>query len=208
MYKILSLLIGYAFGCIQTSYIFGKLFAKVDIRDHGSGNAGTSNTFRVLGRKAGIIVFFTDVFKSVAAFALCYFIFGGDFHIWGNNINSGNGIIYGIYSGLGVVLGHNFPFYMRFKGGKGIASTVGLILALDLRIGLIIYTIAIVSIIITRYISLASLIITGLLPVLLFLFGYSFEIIIISLCLTALAYYLHRGNISRLLSGTERRFSF
>ncbi len=207
MSRVLSILIGYFFGCIQTSYIYGKLVAKQDIRQHGSGNAGTTNTIRVLGLKAGILVFVCDILKAVLAFSLCMFLFNGSFNFWGNSISGGEGVINGIYAGLGVILGHNFPFYMKFKGGKGIASMVGLILALDIRIGLIVYFCGILSIVFTKYISLASLIIAGFLPFLLLLFGYSLEIVGLGFLLMGLAYYLHRGNIQRLLSGNERKFS-
>ena len=120
MERILCLVVGYLFGLFQTAYFYGKLHG-IDIREHGSGNAGTTNTLRVLGTKAGVIVLVGDILKCMIAIFLCRYVFSA----------SHPDMVYllQMYTAAGVILGHNFPFYMHFKGGKGIAATAGLILS-------------------------------------------------------------------------------
>ena len=124
MERVISLLIGYVFGLLQSGYLYGKFVKNTDIRQHGSGNAGSTNILRVFGVKSALIVFLGDFFKAVVAMFIARKLFGG----------TGNGDLYAMYAGLGVTLGHDFPFYMNFKGGKGIASMAGILTAMDLRI--------------------------------------------------------------------------
>ena len=119
MVRILCLAIGYLFGLFQTSYIYGRMHG-IDIRKHGSGNAGTTNTLRVLGKKAGAIVLFCDIMKTGLAMVLVRILFKNSY---GDILP-----LLSLYAGAGAILGHNFPFYLRFKGGKGIACTAGLII--------------------------------------------------------------------------------
>lgn len=207
--RIICAIIGYLFGLIQASYIIGRI-KHIDIREYGSGNAGTTNAMRVLGRKAGIITFLVDGLKSVAAMTLVRVLF----------VNCDYVFVLILYTGLGVVLGHNFPFYMNFKGGKGIAASAGLILAtFDMKLlVLAIITFATVTLV-SKYVSLGSLcVLTGfLIEVIIFgeldLMGswsgfnsdFRFECYGIVLVLTILAYIRHAGNIKRLLNGTERK---
>ena len=118
--RVIAVAVGYCFGLFQTGYIYGEKHG-VDIRTQGSGNAGTTNTLRVLGWKAGLITFLGDLFKAIFAVLLIRFIFIGKYP---DAIK-----ILELYAGFGAVLGHNFPFYLKFKGGKGIACTSGMILA-------------------------------------------------------------------------------
>ena len=120
IYRLLCVVIGYIFGLFQTAFIYGKLNG-IDIREHGSGNSGTTNALRVLGKKAGIITYIGDCLKAIIAGILIRFIFKG---------SPDMEFIYVLYAGLGVVLGHNFPFYMNFKGGKGVAATSGVVIGL------------------------------------------------------------------------------
>lgn len=203
MFRIVCLLIGYAFGCIQTAYITGRITARIDIREHGSGNAGTSNVIRVIGRSAGFIVFVTDCLKAIAAYIIAALLFKGG----GSFFPGALGVLPGLYAGLGTVLGHNFPFFLKFKGGKGIASTLGLLLALDWRPALIIYAVGAVTTGLTRFISLASLIMTLMIPIMWWLFGYGLETVLLGVLLAGMAWFLHRGNIKRLLTGTERKLT-
>ena len=122
MYRLLCLAVGYAFGLIQSAYIFGKLKG-VDIRTVGSGNAGSTNALRAFGTKAGFTVLFCDAFKTMAAIWLMRLTIG---RMMPDELSL---IIY--YTAAGVILGHNFPFYLNFKGGKGMAATLGLILSLS-----------------------------------------------------------------------------
>lgn len=127
MERILCVLIGYICGLFQTSYLYGKAQG-IDIRNYGSGNAGTTNALRTLGAKAGAITLLGDCFKCVIAVVIVHLIFGKSHP---EMIR-----LLGLYAAAGTILGHNFPFYLNFKGGKGIAATAGLLLSFDLRLTL------------------------------------------------------------------------
>lgn len=207
MERIICLLIGYLFGLFQTAYFYGKAHG-IDIRQHGSGNSGTTNTLRVLGTKAGLIVFAGDCLKCVAAVVIVRLIFGGNHP----------DMIYllCLYAGAGTILGHDFPFYMGFKGGKGIASTAGLIIALHpyfIVMGVILFFGTFLT---THLVSLGSLLVyAGMLIEMvvcgqLGVFGempqaYLIEMYVVAGALTAMAYWQHRQNIVRLVQGNERK---
>ena len=147
--RAICLVGGYGVGLIQTAYIYGRIKG-VDIRKYGSGNAGTTNALRVLGKKAGLIVFLGDFLKGIIACSLTHIILG--------QLGIGDAYMFVLYTGLGVVLGHNFPFYMQFKGGKGIAASGGMIVGLwDWRLVVILLAAFIISVVITRYVSVGSL---------------------------------------------------
>ena len=122
MERLVCVAIGYLFGLFQTAYIYGKLHG-IDIRNYGSGNAGTTNTLRVLGTKAGLIVLAGDILKCILAIAAVRLLFAGGVH-------EDMYYLLAMYAALGAILGHDYPFYLGFKGGKGIAATAGLILAI------------------------------------------------------------------------------
>jgi len=204
LFRLFCLLIGYSFGCLQFAYIIGKIVYKTDIRTHGSGNAGTTNIGRTFGKKVGFIVFLLDVVKCVAAFILCAWFFKGATAFFDFSGEASN-FLPGFYGAVGVILGHNFPLFLDFKGGKGIACSVGLLLIFDWRIALIVYAVGIITIAATRYVSLMSLLMLAVFPVLTLIFNHSLEIFALSLFLTALAFFQHRTNITRLLSKTERK---
>lgn len=204
MERLLCVVIGYLFGLIQTGYIYGKI-KKIDIRKHGSGNAGTTNALRTLGWKAGVITFIGDCLKCVLAVTVVQFLFIQDPH---QNL-------YAMYAGLGAVLGHNFPFYLKFKGGKGIASTAGLILAVNPIMFLIVAVVFISIVLITQYVSLASIVIMILFVIMVVVKGQTgmlllpnsdlYEYYAIAIVLALLAIWRHRANIKRLLNGTENK---
>ena len=205
MLRILLLIIGYFIGNIETGYIFGKL-NKMDIRNYGSGNAGATNTLRVLGPKAGLIVFLGDFCKSLIPCLVVRFIFRDNVSL---------SYVYMLYIGLGVVLGHNFPFYLGFKGGKGVASTAGIIMALDIRIAAVCLAIFIVIVAVTRYVSLASIVVMIIfigMSHMLVKTSYGFtdgtspmEFRLLVVVIVFLSIFMHRANIKRLLSGTENK---
>jgi glycerol-3-phosphate acyltransferase PlsY len=199
-FRLICLLIGYLFGCFQTSYIVGRLTHGIDIREHGSKNAGMTNSLRVMGRKAGAVVFLGDVTKALLAFFMGSYFFEGDMF-------AGLYVLPGLYAGLGAVLGHNFPFFLKFKGGKGVASTLAVMLGINWQAALIVYALGISAIIATRYISLASMFMTAAAPVLFWLFGLNLETILVSAVMGVMAWVLHRENIKRLIRGTENKFS-
>lgn len=206
--RLIALGIGYVFGLFQTGYIYGKSKG-IDIRNEGSGNAGTTNSLRVLGIKAGLITFLGDLFKAIFAVLLVLLLF--------RNKYPDAVKILELYTGFGAVLGHNFPFYLKFKGGKGIACTSGMILAVCPLAAPICLALFIGSIAITRYVSLGSIlvVVSYLVQVIVFgQLGYLHidaallpEFYIVSACFTAMALWRHRSNIKRLLSGTENKFA-
>lgn len=202
MERLICLLIGYGIGCVQTAFIVGKTMGNIDIRQYGSGNAGTTNVARVLGFKAGITVFICDVLKGLIAFVLCSLIFGGQCTFF-----DGNGLIYGMYGGLGAVLGHDFPFYLKFKGGKGIATTGGIILAIHPQVALITYLVTAIIMFSTKLISLGSIIAMVLVTVLMFVYDFANEEILIMTIIAILAIYQHIPNIKRLIKGEEKKFT-
>ena len=206
MERIICLAIGYLFGLFQTAYLYGKLHG-IDIRNYGSGNAGTTNTLRTLGTKAGMIVLFGDIMKCILAVVLTDLLFRDTYP----------DLIYllKIYAAAGAILGHNFPFYLKFKGGKGIAATAGMILSFHpylIPMGVILFFGIFFT---THYVSLGSLTVyAGFLIELIVLgqmgvFGMSqgalIEMYVVAGFLTVMAYYKHKDNIKRLLSGTERK---
>lgn len=207
MERIICLLIGYLFGIIQTGFIYGKI-KHIDIRKHGSGNAGATNALRTLGWKAGATTFTGDALKAVAAVLIAKLIFA----------DSPQVMLLGLYAGMGVVLGHNYPFYLKFKGGKGIASTVGLMLATDPVIFLTILAIFLVIFLTTKYVSLGSLVCVLVFAVEFIIFGQMgkygvdanqlYEMYGLAIFLAALGWWRHRANIQRLLKGTENKIIF
>lgn len=206
MERIICLLIGYIFGLFQTAYIYGRLHG-IDIRDYGSHNAGTTNTMRVLGTKAGLIVLFGDIIKCILAIVITGILF--------DKTHPDMVYLLKMYAAAGAILGHNFPFYLHFKGGKGIAATAGLILSFHpyfIPMGVIIFFSIFFT---THYVSLGSLLVyAGFIIEIIVLgqmgvFGMSqshlIELYMIASALTVMAYYKHRENIVRLIKKEERK---
>jgi len=193
---IFCLIFGYLFGCFSTAFFVGKM-NKVDIRKYGSGNMGTTNALRTLGAKAGALTLIGDVLKAVIAILLVRFLLFPDY----DYIE-----LLAIYTGLGVVIGHNYPVWLKFKGGKGMAATGGVMAAIDPLIILIGLPLFVLSIAITRYVSVGSLAIAILFPVWIF-FRHpgDLHMLIVSLLFMALAFFKHRSNIKRLMNGTESK---
>lgn len=198
---ILCLIIGYIFGCFQTGYIYGKCHG-IDIRQYGSGNAGTTNTLRVLGKKAGYITYLGDALKAIFAILLVKYVIYGYLLTPSVDFN-----LLLAYTGLGVAFGHNYPFYLGFKGGKGIATTSGVMLALDLRIGLIGIIGFFILFCITRYVSIGSLYMSLAFPICVLIFyPGQWHLFAVSVIFWLMAWVRHKENIKRLLNGTENRF--
>ncbi len=194
---IVCLLSGYAFGCFSTGYVVGKI-NHVDIRKYGSGNAGTTNALRTLGWKAGVLTYLGDFLKAIIPIILFRNIIFKDVEY--NQLLA-------LYTGFGVVLGHCYPFWLGFKGGKGIAVTSGVMAAFDpLLIPFFIVIFAAV-VIITKYVSLGSMLMSLLFPVwILICYKGEVHMFILALLYVATAIYMHRANIKRLINGTENKF--
>lgn len=204
--RILSVLIGYAFGSIQSAYLLGKTRG-IDIRDYGSGNAGTTNTIRVLGTKAGILVFFMDAFKCVFAVMAAWYLFGRS--------NPEMAYLFKSYAFAGCVLGHDYPFYMGFRGGKGVACMAGFICAYYWALFPTALIFFFVPYLLTHYVSLGSLCVYSGSFIMMIILGQMGvfgapqpvlnEIYIIQALFTILVFWKHRANIGRLLSGKESK---
>lgn len=207
MERVVCLAIGYVFGLFQTAFIYGKMNG-IDIREHGSGNAGTTNALRVLGRKAGAIVLFGDMLKTILAILVVRFLYrdlGGEILP-----------LLSLYAAAGAILGHNFPFYLGFKGGKGIAATAGLIIAFDWRFFVVCAFVFFATFFITHYVSLGSLLVYLAFVVEMVVLGqlgalnvsepvHLYEMYAVSLFLAVMAYAKHIPNIKRLLKGEESK---
>ncbi len=208
--RILAVLMGYFFGMILMGYLIGKS-KNIDLKKVGSGNVGTTNTLRNLGVSAGVITLVWDCLKCVVAVFVVWLIYRNFYD---------DVAIFKVYAGLGVVLGHDFPFYMHFKGGKGIAATLGFIIALfpmGLPIPAIIF---IVVVALTRYVSLGSILgvlsfaVEMIVGAKLGLLNEIYhgrnltEAVVLCCIVSGIAIILHHANIKRLINGNENKFSF
>jgi glycerol-3-phosphate acyltransferase PlsY len=189
---IIAIAVSYLLGSISFSILFARWLRKIDIRDHGSGNAGATNTLRVLGKGPAIAVFLLDIAKGSAAVFIGHWLGGGNDWV-------------SVGTGLASITGHNWPVYFRFKGGKGIATTVGALVIWAFVPTLIAGIMAILVIVFTRYVSLGSMIFTILLPIFFYLFGLEQAYIWGALAVAILAVVRHRSNIVKLMNGTENK---
>ncbi|MBE3034960.1 MAG: glycerol-3-phosphate 1-O-acyltransferase PlsY [Actinobacteria bacterium] len=188
---VAALLLAYLAGSIPFGLVVGKVFYHVDVREHGSGNVGTTNVFRVLGKKAGVAVLVGDMLKGFvpALIAAHFFV-----NPW-----------FAIFIAGAPVVGHMYSVFLKGSGGKGVATGAGVVLALvPLAFGILI-AVWVLSILITRYVSLASLVAALLVPVLVFAFGYPLPYEIAAVLVTVVIFWAHRGNIRRLIAGNENR---
>jgi acyl phosphate:glycerol-3-phosphate acyltransferase len=201
--QIISLIIAYLLGSIPTSVWFGKIFYKIDLRNYGSGNAGATNALRVFGNRAGAIVLILDAFKGFLAVSLSH---------WQGDAFSGQGnfIIFQLLLGAMALIGHVFPVFAQFRGGKGIATLVGIVLAMFPMAVLICLGIFLLFFIPTRYVSMGSMAAGISFPIItIFLMGRTLVPEIIFAC--AVAVFVpatHIKNIKRLLNGTENKLMF
>ena len=206
--RIICIAIGYLLGMFQTGYIYGKLH-HVDIRQHGSGNAGATNTLRTLGWKAGLVTFLGDLGKAMLAMLIGWLLLREKYP---------DGVkLLEMYAGYGAVLGHNFPVYLRFKGGKGIACTAGFILAFYPLMAPLCLLLFMVVVAATKYVSLGSILVMACYFAELVAFGQLGhldvkpqllpETYVVGALFSLMGIWRHRENIKRLLAGTENKFS-
>lgn len=186
------IILSYLLGSISPSYLLGKT-KKIDIRREGSGNAGTTNVIRVLGPKLGALTFILDLLKGIFSVLLGQLIFGF------------NG---GLLASIFVVIGHNWPLYFGFKGGKGIATSLGVLIIINWQMGLICLAIALTTIFFTRYVSLGSILASVSAPFIIVFTTDSVNMLLYSTVyiLASLSIFRHRSNIVRLLRGEENKF--
>lgn len=195
-------LLAYMIGSIPTAVWYGRFFHGIDVREHGSMNAGATNTFRVLGKKAGAIVFGIDVLKGFLATSLAVFLYNYD-RIWDYEVAEFK-ILYGILA----VLGHIYPVFAKFKGGKGVATSLGLGLCMFPEVAFICLCIFFIILAVSHYVSLGSILATLAFPLLMFTRWFKpddYLLIIFGFVAFALVLYTHRKNIVRLLNGNENK---
>ena len=191
---LIVFLIGYLFGCIQTAYILGKTVEKIDIREKGSLNAGASNAFMILGMKYGIITGLVDILKGTVPVLLVKALYPAEPAL-------------AFLAGLSAIVGHIFPFYLRFKGGKGVATLVGMLLGYDVRWGLVFLVIMIIVPFASDYMAVGSLTVFTILPVLTFILDLPYSCLVLAFILTVVAYIKHWPNVQRIRAGEEVRLS-
>jgi len=191
--ELLIGVLGYFIGSIPFSFIVSKQLGKIDIREHGSGNSGATNVFRTLGKKAGLLAFLGDFVKGylAASIGLAFF--------------STTGAL--ICAGMAII-GHCYPVWLKFKGGKGVATSAGMIMAITPLVGAVLIVTQLSIIYFSRLMSLASIIAAALYPILVFIFGYEPEYIAYSTFIGLFVIYRHRANLKRLLNGTESKLKF
>ena len=190
MEYIITAVIAYFIGNLSPSYLFGKLAKNIDIREHGSGNAGSTNVLRVLGKKMAALTFLVDAFKGIAGILITWAIFGGQ-------------VI--LIAGSFVVIGHNWPIILKFKGGKGVATTIGITLIVHPLYGFLALIIGLATLYISKIVSLGSMV--GITTFGLFMILFSREQALFGVILAAMALYRHKENIARLLRGEEKKIT-
>lgn len=190
IFLILAVTAGYLLGSLNSSLIVGKFYG-IDIRKHGSGNAGTTNALRILGKKAALLVLAGDLMKGVLSYLAGYLITG-----------SAAG---GMAAGTAAVFGHVWPVFFGFKGGKGVLTSLAVLLMVDWSIALSVLGIFIIIVAITRYVSLGSIIAAALFPLTSLFLGRDTLVTVVSAIISILIVIMHRTNITRLLNGTESK---
>jgi glycerol-3-phosphate acyltransferase PlsY len=190
MQAFFAIIIGYVFGCIQPAYILSKLVGKMDIREQGSGNAGASNITAIMGWKYGFIVGLVDILKGIFAVLVVKWIYPGSPDL-------------AYLSGIMAILGHIFPFYMKFRGGKGVATLVGMMFGLNWKLGLLFVLLVALPALLADFIVAGSFTAFIALPIVTYILEYPIALTLISVCLTILCFYLHRANIQRIINKEE-----
>ena len=197
-------IIAYLIGSISFSVIISKKMAGFDVREKGSKNAGSTNVLRTFGKKAAVITLLCDVLKGVVAVLIAYIV--------GKFVDNVDRAILVQVAALCVVIGHTFPIFFKFKGGKGVATSLGIVLLLNWQIGLICLVFALVLMILTRMVSLGSISAAILFPVLTIFITENYLVegnyIIFGILLAAFVVYNHRANVKRILTGTENKLNF
>lgn len=203
IYSISALILAYIFGSIPTAVWLGQGLYGIDVREYGSGNAGATNTFRVLGKKAGITVMLIDIFKGWTATKLAAFI---GLSVTGPH-DSVQFVNYQLALGITAVMGHLFPVFAGFRGGKGIATLFGMILAVHFDAAMICVVVFVLVLLLTNYVSLSSICAGFAFPLsIVFVFQSPIRsILLYGMCICILILVTHQKNIERLLRGSETK---
>lgn len=214
---LISVVVAYIIGSIPTSYIFGRMLKGIDIRNHGSGNVGAANTFRVLGKTPGVTVLTVDILKGTVAAtllaSLCY-------QLLTNVSPTGSGRvvvsepIFRLMLGLAAICGHIWTVFLKFRGGKGVATSAGVLIGLEPATMGIVIVIFFLVLALSRYVSLSSIVAVTCLPIIIVIRytilqkSLPIPLLVFSMVVAMIVIYRHKLNISRLLRGEENRLSF
>lgn len=203
VYSISALLLAYLLGSIPTAVWLGQVFYGVDVREYGSGNAGATNTFRVLGKKPGIAVMVIDIAKGFAATKLAYLI---GMSVTGPH-HSAQFVNYELALGVTAVMGHLFPVFAGFRGGKGVATLFGMILAVNFPASMLCVLVFVVVLLLTKYVSLSSICAGFTFPLgIIFIFHSTIKAeVLYGMCVCILILVTHQKNLERLLKGKESK---
>lgn len=199
---LLFILFAYLLGALPTAVWLGEAYFGIDIREHGSGNAGATNTFRVLGKKAGTIVMLVDILKGWTATSLANILYMGDF------ILESQLFYYQLLLGVIAVIGHVFPVYVKFKGGKGVATILGMVLAIQTEVALASALVFLIVLVISKYVSLGSMLASLAFPLLLMLPIFKPNdpaLVVFGFAVFAIVTLTHQKNIKRLIKGEENK---
>lgn len=190
--RIVVYVLSYLIGSFSSAYIIGKLFLKIDIRVHGSGNSGATNAVRVMGKKLGVLTFLLDFLKGIVAVGLGYLLLD---------------YTGGLYAGIFVVIGHNWPFYLNFKGGKGVSTTIGALAMLNFPVALISVIVGVSIGFISKFVSLGSISFFIIVPIITLVKDGTSNIgfLILAITLGIIGIYRHKSNLEKLLNGTENK---
>ena len=208
MERLYCVLIGYVFGLFQTAFIYGKMHG-IDIRNYGSGNAGTTNMLRAVGKKAAVITLICDILKGVVTILIAV--------LAGKIVKNLDNALLVQLAGIFVIIGHTFPVFFKFKGGKGIATALGVLLMINWQIGLICLIFALVLMALTKMVSVGSIAAAILFPILVAFIDQNYIVptsnsnwsyLVFSIIVALLVIFNHRANVQRILNGTENRLSF
>lgn len=208
----LVVLVSYLLGSLNFSIIFSKGVVKKDIRESGSGNAGATNMLRTYGKKFALLTMLGDIIKVAIAIIIAFLIFGSPvkylFASPTDPTELQQIMFYKQFAGFFCVVGHIFPVFFKFKGGKGVAACTGMVIMVDWRIALILFVIFVIIVAISKWISLGSITIAILYPVLLYVFYKNTIVTLIALIFAVMVVVAHRQNIKRILNKTENKISF
>ena len=189
---ILSIIIGYIFGSIPSGLVFVKMVCGIDIREYGSKNIGTTNVFRTVGGRMASIVLVADIVKGIMAVLLVRYLFESNLHLE-------------LLTAIASLLGHNYSLFLGFKGGRGVATGLGLILLFMPDVCIFSFTVWLVIVFVTRYVSLGSIVGAFITPIVAYMRGYPTELVLFALAACVFVIVRHYENMKRLIAGTETK---
>ncbi len=207
-FKLIAVaILSYLLGSLNFGVILSKYLKKEDVRESGSGNAGSTNMLRSYGKTMGILTILGDMLKVMVAIMIAKMIISPAEIAGFIDINGNENILIKSFAGFFSVLGHIFPCFFKFKGGKGVATSGGMVFMIDWRIALILLAVFILTVLLTKYVSLGSILMAVFYPVLIGIFYKNIVLIVIAVLFTVVVITAHRSNVKKLMSGTEAKIT-